>query len=137
GPVAWVRGPCAALLLLPLGSVAAAGLLTALDSLGVEGAADDLVTHTREVLHTTAADEHDRVLLQVVALTGDVRGDLDLARELHTGALAECGVRLLGSGRVHTGAHAAPLRAAPEGRRRVLRGLVLPSLADELLNGGH
>src|SRR4051812_29343226 len=41
----------------------------------VEGSADDVVTHTREILHTAATNEDDRVLLQVVTLAGDVRGD--------------------------------------------------------------
>ena len=35
-----------------------------------------MITYTGEVLHTTAADEHDGVLLQVVALAGDVGVDL-------------------------------------------------------------
>ena len=61
--------------LLLLGAVAAARLLTVLDALGVERAADDLVADTGKVLHTAAAHEHDRVLLEVVAHTRDVRGD--------------------------------------------------------------
>src|SRR5262252_8276922 len=71
-----LRGMSALLLLRP---VAAARLLTVADALGVQGTADDLVTHTREVLHPAAADQHDGVLLQVVTDTGDVRGHLDLA----------------------------------------------------------
>ena len=39
---------------------------------GVERAADDVVANAREVLHAAAADEHDRVLLEVVALARDV-----------------------------------------------------------------
>src|SRR5277367_5721538 len=53
--------------LLLLGAVAAASLLAVADALGVQGAADDLVAHARQVAHPAAADEHDGVLLEVVA----------------------------------------------------------------------
>jgi hypothetical protein len=53
-----------------LGAVAAARLLAVAHAGGVERAADDLVADTRQVAHATAAHEHDRVLLQVVALAG-------------------------------------------------------------------
>src|SRR3954466_8057056 len=65
--------------LLLLRAVAAARLLAGAHALGVEGSTDDLVPDAREVLHPAAADQHDRVLLQVVPDTGEVRGDLDLA----------------------------------------------------------
>src|SRR3546814_4741389 len=104
---------------------------------GVEGAADDLVSHTRQVLHTTAAHEHDRVLLEVVALTGDVGRDLLAARQAHAGDLAEGGVRLLRGVGEHARAHAATLRRALEGGRLCLGRLGLPALAAQLLDGGH
>src|SRR5690606_11804589 len=62
-------------LLGTLGTVLGTGLLTVLDALQVEGTANDVVTHTGQVLHTAAANEDDRVLLQVVAFTADVRND--------------------------------------------------------------
>src|SRR5436190_13713742 len=123
--------------LLLLGAVAAASLLTVLHGLGVERATDDLVTDTRQVLHPTAADEHDRVLLQVVTLTRDVGGDLDAAAQAHTGDLAKGGVRLLRGGGVDAGAHTASLGRTLQGRRLVLGHLVLAALADQLVDGGH
>src|SRR5688572_10015432 len=60
-------------LLRALRAVLAARLLAVLDAGGVQRAADDVVTDAREVLHTTATDEDDRVLLQVVSLARDVR----------------------------------------------------------------
>src|SRR3954469_23638764 len=123
--------------LLLLGAVAAASLLTVLDALGVEGAADDLVADAGEGLHPAAADEHDRVLLEVVAHARDVSGDLDATRQAHAGDLAESGVRLLRGGGVDAGADATALRRPLQGRRLVLRHLVLAALADQLLNGGH
>src|SRR5919199_1898279 len=86
--------------LLLLRAVTAAGLLAVADALGVQRTADDLVPDAGEVLHPAATDEHDRVLLQVVADAGDVRGHLDLAAELHPSDLAQRGVRLLGGGGV-------------------------------------
>ena len=64
---------------LLLDAVLAAGLLAIADAGGVERAAHDLVAHARKILDATAADEHDRVLLQVVTLTRDVRRDLGAA----------------------------------------------------------
>src|SRR3954452_21823792 len=81
--------------LLLLRAVTAARLLAVADTLGVQRSANDLVTHAGEVLHPAAADEHDRVLLQVVTDAGDVGGHLDLAAELHTSDLAQRRVRLL------------------------------------------
>src|SRR5215208_1667181 len=75
--------------LLLLRAVTAASLLAVADALGVQRAADDLVPHAGEILHPAAPDEHDRVLLQVVADAGDVRGHLDLAAELDAGHLAQ------------------------------------------------
>src|SRR5579863_10310816 len=77
---------------------------------GVERPADDLVAHTRKVLDATAADEHHGVLLQVVSLAGDVRGDLDRAGDANARDLAQRRVRLLGGRRVDARADSAPLR---------------------------
>src|SRR3954452_12749072 len=123
--------------LLLLRAVTAAGLLAVLHALGVERAADDLVADTGEVLHPAAADEHDGVLLEVVAHTRDVRRDLDAARQPHAGDLAEGGVRLLRGGGVDAGADTATLGRTLQGRRLVLRHLVLAALADQLVDRGH
>src|SRR5215210_5809766 len=123
--------------LLLLRAVTAAGLLAVLDTLGVERAADDLVADTGKVLHPAAADEHDRVLLEVVTDARDVRRDLDATAQAHAGDLAKGGVRLLRGGGVDAGANSASLGRTLQGRRLVLRHLVLAALADQLLNGGH
>jgi len=36
---------------------------------GIEGASDDVIAHTRQVLHTATTHEHDGMLLKVVADT--------------------------------------------------------------------
>src|SRR6476620_9992169 len=123
--------------LLLLGAVAAASLLAVLHAMGVERAADDLVADTGEVLHTAAAHEHDGVLLEVVAHTRDVSGDLDAARQAHAGDLAEGRVRLLRGGGVDAGADTAALGRTLQGGRLVLRHLVLAALADQLVDCRH
>src|SRR3954468_23382285 len=127
--------------LLPLHAVLRAGLLAVADAGGVERPADDLVAHARQILDAAAAHEHDRVLLQVVALAGDIDRDLHPVGQTDTGAHAQRGVRLLRRGRVDTRADAAPLRGGDAllaalarlergGRELLLRGLA--ALAHEL-----
>src|ERR1700760_983181 len=123
--------------LLLLRAVTTASLLAVADTLGVERTADDLVPDTGQVADTTATDEHDRVLLQVVPDAGDVGGDLDLAGQPDTGHLAQSRVRLLGCGRVNTRAHTAALGASLECRRLGLGRLLLAALPDKLLDRGH
>src|SRR6266498_1405725 len=100
-------------------------------------AAHDLVPHTGEVTDTATAHQHDRVLLEVVPLAGDVRGDLDARREAHPGDLAQCRIRLLRRRRVDARAHSPALRGALQRRRLRLRRLRSPPLPDKLLNRGH
>src|SRR5436305_2990686 len=123
--------------LLLLGAVAAAGLLAVADALGVQRTADDLVTDAGQVLHTAAAHEHHRVLLQVVAHARDVGGDLDAAGEADASDLAQRRVRLLGRRRVDARAHAAALRGTLQRRGLGLLDLVLAALADQLVDRGH
>ena len=70
-----------------LGTVLGTGLLTVLDALRVEGAANDVVTHTRQVLHTAATHKHDRVLLKVVSLSRYVGVHFLLVCQTDTGNL--------------------------------------------------
>src|SRR4051812_40027546 len=109
-------GPLRGTSALLLGAVAATGLLAVADPGRIEGAADDLVADAGKVLHAATAHEHDGVLLQVVALAGDVGRDLHTAGQPHTGDLPERRVRLLGRVRVDAGAHPTALRSALQRR---------------------
>src|ERR1700722_9828023 len=122
---------------LLLRAVARPCLVAFTDSGGVESPTDHLVPDARQVLHTSTADEDDRVLLEVVTDTRDVRTDLDPTGEAHPGHLAEGGVRLLRSSSEDTRADTPSLGRTPEGRRLGFGGLGRPPLADELLNGRH
>src|SRR6266702_5472270 len=123
--------------LLLLRAVPAASLLAVLHALGVQRTADDLVADAGQVLHPATADQHHRVLLQVVTLTRDVGRDLDTTGQLYASDLAQRRVRLLRGGGVDAGAHAAPLRTPLECRSLLLGDLVLAALADQLLDRGH
>ena len=79
-----------------LGTVLGARLHTALNALGIQSAADDVVTNTGQVLDTAAADHDHRVLLQRMTDTGDVGGDLVAVGQADTGDLTQSGVGLLG-----------------------------------------
>ena len=68
---------CKELLLRTLCAVLGAALHTLCHALRIQRATDDVVTDTREVLDTAAADEHHAMLLQVVAYAGDIAGDFD------------------------------------------------------------
>src|SRR5439155_6826405 len=112
--------------LLRLGAVLGPALLPTLHAAGIQRPAHDVVAHPRQVLDAAAADEHDRVLLQIVPLAGDVAGHLDPVREPDARYLAERRIRLLGRGRVHARAHPALLRARLERRSPGLALLRLP-----------
>src|SRR5206468_1466650 len=111
--------------------------LPVLDARAVERSADDVIPDAREVAHAAAADEDDRVLLQVVPFAGDVGRGLASAREPHARDLPQRGVRLLGRHRLHDEADAPLLGIALQNRRL---GLVLDlpaPLAYELIDGRH
>ena len=83
----------------------------------IERTAYDVITYTREVLHTTTAHEHDAVFLQVVTLARDVRVDFLRVRQTNTSHLTHGRVRLLRRGGIHTHADATTLRARIKRRR--------------------
>src|SRR4029453_2357896 len=89
----------------------------------VEGAAPRVVAHAWEVFHTTAADQHYRVFLQVVAFAADVADDLETVGEPHLAHFTHRRVPLFRCGGVHARADTALLWASSEGRhlRLVIR----------------
>jgi len=125
-------------------------LHTALNTLGIERTADNVVTHARQVLDTAAADQHDRVLLKVVSDAGNVSGDFIAVRQADTSNLSQSGVRLLGGRGSDCGADTSLLGrrqiggAILEGvdtllqcRRRGLVGSLFSALSDKLIKSGH
>jgi len=96
-----------------------------------------VVAHTGKVAHTAAADQHNRVLLQVVAFAGDIADDFAAIGQAHLGHLAKCRVRLLRRGGVNAGANAALLRVLLHRRNLGLGLLRLATLADQLVDSRH
>src|SRR3954468_18494369 len=124
-------------LLRTLGAIERTALLAVLDALGVEHAADDMVAHARKILHAAAADQHHRVLLQVMAFAGNVGQRFETVGQAHLGDLAQRGVRLLRGRGVDAGADGALLRTLLQGRDLVALGLKAARLANELVDCRH
>src|SRR5262245_7045028 len=128
---------CGVVSLGRLGAVLRPALLAPTHPARVQRPAHDVVAHPRQVLHATAADEHDRVLLKVVPLARDVARDLDPVGEPDARHLAQRGVRLLGRGRIDTRTHAPLLRATPQRRSAGLDFFPLAPVADQLVQRRH
>src|SRR5690348_9070963 len=120
-----------------LGAVFGTRLLAVLHALRVEDAAKHVVADARKVAHTAAADQHDAVLLEVVALAGDVADHLALVGQADLRHLAKRRVRLLRGRCVDTGADAALLRVLLHCRDLRLGLLRFATLADQLVNRWH
>src|SRR5205823_1727714 len=90
-------------------AVLGAALLAIGDTDRVERAANNVIANTRQVLHAAATDEHNRVLLQVVADARNVGRDLDPVGEANTRNLPKRRVRLLRGLSVNAGAYATSL----------------------------
>src|ERR1700682_2033901 len=96
----------------PLGSVLRATLLAASDPHRVQSAADDVIAHSREILNPATANQHDRVLLQIVADAGNVGCNLNSIGQSDAGNFTQGGVRLLRSLRIDAGANPTFLRTS-------------------------
>lgn len=98
-----------------------------------------MIPHTRTILRPAAAHQHDRVLLDIVALARDVGGDDGARRQLDTRRLALARVGLLGPHDAHAQAHALLRRVVRVGQRRrdgVAGALALARAAEDLVERG-
>ena len=94
----------------PLSSVLGSGLISLRNALGIECTSDDVITHTGEVLNSTASDENYRVFLKIVSDTGDIGCNFVTVGELYSGDLSHSRVRLLGGSGSYSSADASLLR---------------------------
>ena len=58
------------------------------DAGGIQRPAYRVIAHPRQIFDTAPPDQHHRVLLEVVALTANIGGDLEPIRQADTGDLA-------------------------------------------------
>ena len=93
-----------------LGTVFGTCLTSLRHTSGIQSSADDMISGTRKVFYPASADQHNAVLLKVVAFTRNIAGNLDTIGKTYSGDLTKGGVRLLRSRGLHCGAYAALLR---------------------------
>jgi len=110
-------------------------LLTAIDAGSVESAANDVITDPRKILHATAANQNDGMLLQIVTNPRDIRCHFHTVRQADTSHLSQRRVRLLGGRRIHAGTHPSTLRTPLQGRARGLGGSPLTPIPYQLVDG--
>src|SRR6187397_2630449 len=124
-------------LLRTLRAVLRTALLTVLDALGIEDAAEDVVAHAGQILDAAAADHDHRVLLKVMAFTRDVADHFEAVGQAHLGDLAKRRVRLLRGRGVDARADAATLRAVGQRGGLTLVHFRAARLAHQLVDRRH
>src|SRR5476651_686955 len=112
-------------------------LLTVLDALGIEDAAENVVTHAGQILDAAAADHDHGVLLKVMAFTRNVADHLEAVGQAHLCDLAQRRVRLLRGRGVDPRANAALLRRLLQRRHLLARLLYDARTCDQLVDRRH
>src|SRR6266849_1030259 len=123
--------------LLALRSVLRASLLAVRYAGGVERSADHVITHARQIFHTAPADQHNRVLLQVVADARNVSRHFNPIGQPYARDFPQRRVRLLGSLGVHARTNSALLRTRLQRRTRRLVARPFAALHHELIKCRH
>lgn len=95
-------------------SVLRTALTAVRDTRSIQGASHSVVSNTRQILHTSASNQHHGVFLKVVTFTTDVGGHFVTVGQPHPGHLSKRGIRLLGRRGVNTGTYPAFLRTGRE-----------------------
>jgi len=120
-----------------LGSVLRSSLLPIGDAYRIERSPDHVIAHTGQIFHAATADQHNRVLLQIVANPRNVGRHLDTIRQPHTRHFTQRGVRFLGSLRVHARTYASLLRTSLQRRAGRLIPRPLAASFHQLIKGWH
>src|ERR1700735_5115879 len=133
----WRRDMICSRLLRTLRAVLRTALLTVLDALGIEDAAENMVAHAGQILDAAATDHDHGVFLKVVAFTWDVTDDFEAIGQAHLGDLAKRRVRLLRGRGVDARANAALLRRLLQRRHLLARLLYDAWTCDQLVDRRH
>lgn len=117
-------------LFLSFGTVFGTGTLPIRYAGRIQRSPDDMITHAGQILNAAAADQHDRVLLEIMTFPGNIRCDLHAVRQSDPGDFAQGRVRFLRRHRPHLKADAPFLRAGVKSWRLGLLVLLFPALPD-------
>jgi hypothetical protein len=121
----------------PLRAVLRARLLAVCDPRSIQSPTNNVVPDARQILHTAATDQDDRVFLQIVADTGDVGCNFNPIGQTHTCYFAKGRIRLLWRRRIHACAHASFLRTFLQRRTTRLVFWFLSTLSNQLIKRRH
>ena len=113
-----------------LGAVLGTGLLSVGHACGIQSSSYDVVSGTGKVFDSSAADQNNAVLLQVVSLTRNVAGHFDAVRKTYSGDLTKSRVRLLRGRGLYCGAYASLLRRRLNSYHRRVYETLSPYLTD-------
>ena len=97
------------LLLRALSAVLRSSLFTIGNAGGVESSSNNVITDAGQILDTAAADQHNRVLLQIVADAWNICSYFNPIREAHASHFPQRRIRLLGGSGVHASANSTLL----------------------------
>lgn len=96
-----------------------------------------MVPDSGKVLHSTAPNENDGVLLQIMADPGNVGRHFDPVGQTNAGHFPESGVRLLGGDGVDSCAYPTSCGIALKSRRGGLLSFILSSMTYQLIDRRH
>ena len=100
-------------LLGAFGPIFRAPAIASLDAVCIQDSTHDVVTHTRQVLHATATDQHYRVFLQVMPFARNVSRYLKAIGQTNAGDFTKGRVRFFGSSGFDLRADTSFLRTSP------------------------
>ena len=118
-------------------AIRASRLLAFCNACRIESATNDVITNTRQILNPAATNKNNRVLLQVVADTGNVNRAFLTVDESYSCNLSECRVRLFRGSRGNGQADASLLRTLVHDRSHRLLYLFFSALSDKLIDSWH
>src|SRR5699024_10256930 len=104
------------------GSILGSALCAIVYPGGIQRTADNVVAHTRQVFHSSAANQNNGVLLKVMALSGNICIDFLAVRQTHPCDLPHSRIRFFRSGGIHTRTDPASLRTGIQSRRFAFLG---------------
>ena len=98
----------------------------------VQNASDDVISNPWTILDASAPDQNDRMLLKIVAFTGNIGRNFNPRGQSHPGHLAQRRIGFSGSTCVDAGANPAALRTSFQLGGVALLVVFPPALSDQL-----